>query len=103
MASADGAKRLKRLGAVIAVCGSLLAFLIWCVAPRTGLGELVLMVGFPLFFGVAIREAPLGLLVVWGISRHLIAQWLQMRQFPRHELLQLFVIEKGENDVPLLS
>jgi uncharacterized membrane protein len=53
MASADGAKRLKRLGAVIAVCGSLLAFLIWCVASRIGLGELVLMVGFPLFFGLA--------------------------------------------------
>ncbi len=59
MALTEGLERIKRAGTAIALWGGLAGFLLWVllfiILGRMGLPELVLTVGFPVCFGVALR------------------------------------------------
>lgn len=58
MAALEGARRVKRLGTLIALFGSILMFLIWAggvYQNKVGGGELVLMLAAPLALGAGIR------------------------------------------------
>jgi hypothetical protein len=60
MASVEGAKRLKRLGAQIGIWGAMVAFLIWCAdiyLNKVGAGAVVLMVAFPILVGMIVWVA----------------------------------------------
>lgn len=65
MAGIEGVRRIKSLGSWIAVGGGAIGILLWAMAlaaHKAGLGELFVMLGFPVVLGALVR------LVGWVIE-----------------------------------